>query len=64
MLQAYHTVAAALNAYHNILLKNLMGDNEWSITAYNHPLPRLPVTEVCVCVLRECKIELRALVIH
>jgi ABC-type multidrug transport system ATPase subunit len=43
--QALHTVAAALNAYHNVLLKNIMMDNEWSITAYNHPLPRRPDTQ-------------------
>ena len=46
MLQALHTVAAALNVYHNVLLRNIMESDEWSITVYNHPLPRTPDTQV------------------
>ncbi|CAI8011243.1 Phospholipid-transporting ATPase ABCA1 [Geodia barretti] len=37
--QPYHMVASSLNAFHNVFLKQVMGE-EWSITAYNHPLPR------------------------
>ena len=46
-LQAYHMVASALNAFHNVLLKQVMGE-EWSISAYNHPLPRTEQTKVTV----------------
>lgn len=31
---------AALNAFHNILLRNLTGDTSYTITVNNHPLPR------------------------
>ena len=46
-LQAYHMVASALNAFHNVLLKQVMGE-EWSISAYNHPLPRTEQTKVTI----------------
>ena len=38
--QPYHMSAAALNAFHSLLLKQVTGNNSLSITAYNHPLPR------------------------
>ena len=50
-------VASALNAFHNIFLKQVM-DDEWSITAYNYPLPRTEQTKVtqhtCTCMLNTC----------
>ena len=44
--QPFHTVAAALNTYHNILLRKVMKSDDWSITVYNHPLPRTVDTQV------------------
>ena len=38
--QPYHMSAAALNAFHSLLLKQVTGDNSLSITVYNHPFPR------------------------
>lgn len=38
-------VASALNAFHNVYVKQVKGE-EWSITAYNHPLPRTQDTKV------------------
>ena len=32
--------AAALNAFHNVLLRSVTGDKAFSITVNNHPLPR------------------------
>ena len=32
--------AAALNTFHNVLLKSVAGDNAMSITVNNHPLPK------------------------
>jgi len=32
--------AAALNAFHNLQLKQVTGDNSLSISIYNHPFPR------------------------
>ena len=32
--------AAALNAFHNVLLRSVTGDSTLSITVNNHPLPR------------------------
>jgi ATP-binding cassette subfamily A (ABC1) protein 3 len=43
--QPYHVVPAALNAYHNVLLRNIMKSNNWSITVNNHPLPRTLETQ-------------------
>ena len=43
--QAFHVVASALNAFHNIFLNQVVGDG-WSISAYNHPLPRTQQTKV------------------
>ena len=43
--QPYHMVASALNAFHNVFLKQVKGE-EWSIAAYNHPLPRTEKTKV------------------
>ena len=38
--QPYHMSAAALNAFHSLLLKQVTGNHFLSIIAYNHPLPR------------------------
>ena len=38
--QPYHMPAAALNAFHNILLKKLSPSQSFSISVNNHPLPR------------------------
>ena len=46
LMQPYHIVPAALNAYHNVLLRNIMKNNDWSITINNHPLPRTLETQV------------------
>ena len=45
--QPLHMVAAALNAFSNIRLRHIQNDADWSITVYNHPLPKSPETEVC-----------------
>ena len=45
-IQPLHTVAAALNAFDNVLLRNIMESKDWSITVYNHPLPRTQDTQV------------------
>jgi len=38
--QPYHMSAAALNAFHSLLLKQVTGNNSLSINVYNHPFPR------------------------
>ena len=45
--QPLHMVAAALNAFSNIRLRHIQNNSDWSITVYNHPLPRSQETEVC-----------------
>lgn len=42
--------AAALNAFHSVLLKSVAGDDTLSITVNNHPLPRnIDPEEVLYC---------------
>ena len=37
--------AAALNTFHNVLLRSMTGENTLSITVNNHPLPLVNVSE-------------------
>ena len=54
VLQPWHMSAAALNAFHNIWLKQATDDEELTLYVNNHPLPRTAEAEVCnsACVYR------------
>ena len=41
--------AAALNAFHNIWLRQATNDEELTLNVNNHPLPRTVEAEVHVC---------------
>ena len=45
-LQAYHTSAEVLNALGNVLVQYLVGDDTYTITTSNHPLPNSATTQV------------------
>lgn len=40
LLQPFHAAPAALNAFHNIYLKQITGNQALSLRVTNHPLPR------------------------
>ena len=39
-MQPFHMPAAALNVFHNVLLRSVTGEDDITIVINNHPLPR------------------------
>jgi len=46
LFQPLHMSAAALNAFQNLRLKEVTGNNSLSLQVFNHPLPRRDLSKV------------------
>ena len=48
LFQPWHMSAAALNAFHNVWLRQATNNSDLTLTVNNHPLPRTVDAEVCI----------------